>query len=159
MKTRKTAGSSIQKALSTICGPDDIITPDAESPGTAKNIDKFVMNHPHPPIGVVKNFIGEESWDKFFKFAFVRNPWSLAVSRYHWNKRGVDCSVKDFNNFLIKYCSDEAHWGPAHYFVNDLQQHYTTVDGEIALNFIGKLETLKDDFKTICSKLNFPMLK
>jgi len=158
MKTRKTAGSSIQKALSTICGPDDIITPDAESPETARNVDKFVMNHPHPPISVVKDFIGAESWGKFFKFAFVRNPWSLAVSRYHWNKRGADCSVEDFNNFLTKYCSDEAHWGPAHYYVNDLQQNYITVDGNVDVNFIGKLETLKDDFKTICSKLNLPML-
>ena len=159
MKTRKTAGSSIQKALSAICGSDDIITPDAESPETARNVDKFVMNHPHPPIGVVKDFIGTESWNNFFKFAFVRNPWSLAVSRYHWNKRGVDCSVEDFNNFLTKYCSDEAHWGPAHYYVNDLQQNYITLDGKEEINFIGKLETLKDDFETICSILNLPALK
>ena len=71
MKTRKTAGSSIQKALSTICGPDDIITPDAENTETARNVDKFVMNHPHPPINVVKDFIGNELWNSFFKFVFV----------------------------------------------------------------------------------------
>ena len=47
MKTRKTAGSSIQKALIPFCGPDDIITPDAESLETARNIDKFFTNHPH----------------------------------------------------------------------------------------------------------------
>jgi len=153
MKTRKTAGSSIQKALIPFCGPDDIITPDAESLETASNIDKFFTSHPHPPIKDVKQFVGDDVWNSFFKFAIVRNPWSLVVSRYHWNKRGNDCSVDDFKVFLKKYCSDEAYWGPAHFYVNDLQQNYTTINGKVELDYIAKIESLADDFKVICSTL------
>tara|TARA_R110000824_G_scaffold144739_3_gene312786 strand:+ start:799 stop:2319 length:1521 start_codon:yes stop_codon:yes gene_type:complete len=156
MKTRKTAGSSIQKALVEFCGPDDIITPDVESLDTARNIDKFFTDHPHPPIRDVRQFVGDDVWNSFFKFAFVRNPWSLVVSRYHWNKRGKECSVDDFKVFLKKYCSDEAHWGPAHFYVNDLQQNYTCINGNLELNYVGKIETLVDDFKVICDTLNIP---
>ena len=159
MKTRKTAGSSIQKALSKFCGSDDIITPDAESPETARNIDKFFTNHPHPPISDVKKFVGDDIWKSFFKFAFVRNPWSLAVSRYHWNNRGKNCSRDGFDKFLRTYCSDEAVWGPAHFYVNDLQKNYTTINNKIELDYIGKVETLKDDFNKICSILNLPKTK
>tara|TARA_R110001592_G_scaffold362966_1_gene679064 strand:+ start:864 stop:2381 length:1518 start_codon:yes stop_codon:yes gene_type:complete len=153
MKTRKTAGSSIQKALIPFCGPDDIITPDAESLETARNVDKFFTNHPHPPIRDVRQFVGDDIWNSFFKFAIVRNPWSLVVSRYHWNKRGKECSVDDFKVFLKKYCSDEAYWGPAHFYVNDLQQNYTTINGKVELDYIAKIESLTDDFKVICSTL------
>jgi hypothetical protein len=156
MKTRKTAGSSIQKALIPFCGRDDIITPDAENKSSARNTDKFFTEHPHPKINDVRKFLGDEIWNSYFKFAFVRNPWSLVVSRYHWNKRGVDCSKQDFKIFLTKYCSKEAYWGPAHYYVNDLQQNYTCINGQISLDYIGKIETLHDDFKFILNKLNLP---
>ena len=69
MKTRKTAGSSIQKALSEFCGPDDIITPDAESLETARNVDKFFTDHPHPRIDDVKKFVGDEVWDSFWMYS------------------------------------------------------------------------------------------
>ena len=30
----------------------------------------------------------ENQFADYFKFAFVRNPWDLVVSRYHWNRKG-----------------------------------------------------------------------
>ena len=40
-----------------------------------------------------------------------------------------------------------------------MQQNYITIDKKKEVDFIGKLETLKDDFETICGILNLPVLK
>ena len=157
MKTRKTAGTSIQAVLSKYCGSDDIITPDMDTKQLGRNVDKFFTDHPHPLIKDVKDFLGKQVWDSYFKFTFVRNPWDLVVSRYHWNMRGKDCSTVGFTEFLNNYCSAGAYFGPAHYFVNDLQQNYTTINNKLALDFVGKFENLKVDFKKICEIIGLPV--
>jgi len=159
MKTRKTAGTSIQLALSEYCGDDDIITPDVDAKHLGKNVDKFFTDHPHPLIRDVKDYLGDNIWDSYYKFAFVRNPWDLVVSRYHWNMRRQNCSVEGFRKFLDTYCSSDACFGPAHYFVNDLQQNYTTLNGELSLDFVGRFENIKEDFKQLCKNIELPELE
>ena len=39
----------------------------------------------------------------------------------------------------------------------DIQLNYIEWGGEIALDFIGRYETLKEDYKYICEKLNLPV--
>ena len=78
LKTRKTAGTSIQIALSGICDIEsDIITGSNikdgivdESNSAGWNMDKFITNHPHPPIQDVKNVVTE--WNDYFKFANLK---------------------------------------------------------------------------------------
>ena len=146
MKTRKTAGSSIQAALSKICGEEDIITGSNydlktnildESHTAGRNIDKFFTNHPHPLMSDVKDFLGKNTWNSFFKFAFVRNPFDVAISRYFWNVKGKnqnveDCSVEGFRKWILTYCSDNAVFGPAEFYTNDLAHLYTCSDGGYA---------------------------
>ena len=75
LKTRKTAGSSIQVALSTICDPlQDIITGSNKKEGVLDekgyagwNYKKFFTYHPHPPIEQVKKWVDKE-WSNYFKF-------------------------------------------------------------------------------------------
>ena len=56
LKTRKTAGSSIQVTLAEHCGEDDIITGqyrlgiDDGSHSAGLNMNKFFTNHPHPEL-------------------------------------------------------------------------------------------------------------
>ena len=49
MKTRKTAGTSIQTALTDICGPDDIISSDLDTVGRNENKSCW-DGHPHPHL-------------------------------------------------------------------------------------------------------------
>ncbi len=41
----------------------------------------------HLPAVIVRELVGERRWSSLFSFAFVRNPWDLVVSAYHFERR------------------------------------------------------------------------
>jgi hypothetical protein len=154
LKTRKTAGSSIQVALSTICNlSEDIITGSNlkngildETHSAGWNMDRFFTNHPHPPIDQVKHYC-ENEWNNYFKFAFTRNPFDIAVSRYHWDVKGKgnkSTSKEGFNEWVKVYSNTS--W-------QDEQWRYIYVNGKNELDFIGKYENLNQDYNIICNKI------
>lgn len=155
-KTRKTAGTSIQVALSKFCDPEqDIITGVNSKDGVVDtahsagwNTGKFCSSHPHPTLKQVRAFLGEEIWNSYYKFAFVRNPYDIAVSRYHWNLKGklgvTDTSIEGFR----KWVSDGSM------FREDSAKLYIVDKEEIVLDFIGRYENLEQDLSHVFNKLN-----
>lgn len=112
VRTRKTASSSTEIALSAVTGPDDIVTPIMEEhlrPGHgAKNYAiawrrrtaygklrtmfgsrkaKYLGYHNHIEARRIRAYAGADVWSRYFKFAVERNPWDRQVSHYHWELR------------------------------------------------------------------------
>lgn len=115
LKTRKTAGTSVEIALSDTAGPRDVIT--AIDPADeeirqgrggrgpqndrlplraygARKAVKRLLGHPnraynHMPASEVRRMVGSEMWDGYLKFSIERNPWDAIVSQYHWRNRSV----------------------------------------------------------------------
>ena len=152
-KTRKTAGSSIQVSLAKQCGENDIITGqyregiDDNSHTTGLNMDKFWTIHPHPTLLETKQFLGEDIWESYFKFGFVRNPFDIAVSRYHWNMKGKSnqtTSIDGFRNWVKT--------GGLEQF--DELHNYLCYNGKIDVDFIGLYENLQEDYDQVCDHLN-----
>jgi hypothetical protein len=95
-----------------------------------------------------------------FKFAFVRNPWDLQVSSYHHIKRErphVLGKISDFASFL--------HWKlegkRAYHYIVDASvepQWHSLIDlqGNCIVDYIGRFETLPQDFHAICQKIGWP---
>jgi len=80
VKTRKTAGSSIEKYLVDYLGPDDICTGSRRDGTPALNIDALTGH-----LGwqwIKENYANE--WNSYYKFAVDRNPWDKMVSIYYW---------------------------------------------------------------------------
>ncbi len=127
-------------------------------PKCAGNSIKKVLglnNHDHTSISY------EHSIDKnLFKFAFVRNPWDRFVSAYEYlrggSMPGYDknyCSVVNnypsFEKFLLsKIWIDWIHFLP--------QFEYISVNNNVCMDFIGKVENIHTDFNYICKKINIP---
>lgn len=158
-KTRKTAGSSLQVALAEHCGPDDIITGqyrlgvDDNSHTAGLNMDKFCSTHPHPELAQVRAFLGEDIWNSYYKFAFVRNPYDIAVSRYHWNVKGKaggkKTSVDGFHSWVAN----------GNLFDKDRASLYVSRNEYVDLDFIGYYENLEEDINYVCSKIGIPGLQ
>ncbi|WP_322921808.1 hypothetical protein [Nocardioides renjunii] len=96
IKTRKTAGTSLEIALSRHCGPDDIVTrispADEELRAAAggvgpQNDDTSPSSYAHMGARRVIDVIGRETWDAFFTFAVERNPYDVVASSYRYSAR------------------------------------------------------------------------
>lgn len=114
IKTRKTAGTSIEIALSKICGPNDIITPIGGVDGnyrqkkglrgeqnyhiplsaySKKDVLRAIYHRKrlifkqHNSAADIKEKISSDIWKNYFKFCFERNPFDKAVSWYYYRGR------------------------------------------------------------------------
>jgi len=89
IKTRKTAGTSVEVYLSSACGENDIVTPIIPhvEPHKARNYeDGGFFNHISG--AEIKSAVGDDTWNSYFKFCVERNPWDKTLSHYHMvNKR------------------------------------------------------------------------
>jgi hypothetical protein len=83
IKTRKTAGTSIEVFLSKHCGHNDIVTPIKPhvEPHKPRNHEGF---YNHMPGHEIREHIGTDKWSNYFKFCVERNPWDKVLSFYHF---------------------------------------------------------------------------
>lgn len=125
----------------------------------------------HATANQIKKF-DTKSWNKYFKFAFVRNPYTQAIS--HWlfdeknwsidnlNKKNKiiykNLSKKKFVNYLKNFKNETKNKMGYYYPIRPFSKIYT-IKGKIAVDYIGKFENLKNDLSKIKKILNLPESK
>ena len=86
-------------------------------------------------------------WATYYKFAFIRNPYDKLVSAwYHINRFNIP--FKNYFN-LINTCNDVEYM---HMFLPQIRNIINTT-GRIYINYLGKFETLEDDFQIILKNI------
>lgn len=151
IKTNKTAGTSIEIALSKFCGPNDVITPiDREDEAIRQQLgypgpqnDKGFYNH--ISAEKIKAKIGDDVWEHYFKFCVERNPWDRYVSFYYFRHKTEP--RPDINRFV----DDD--------IVQRLKQYgfqNYTIDHKIAVDRVCLYENLEDEMKEIAQLLRLP---
>ena len=126
-------------------------------------IQKCKRLHPIDDSGVWHK-IQEERLEKFFKFAFVRNPWSRMVSLYfyfytmkpdHFAYKYDAPTVKkiqpfkSFEDFCINF-TDFDH-GKFHFLP---QSKWTHHNNKSFVDFTGRIESLQSDLRKLEGLLN-----
>ena len=98
-----------------------------------------------------------EYFQQLFKFAFVRNPWDLQVSSYHHLRRERPHLLAEHSEF-----GDFLRWKlnpgrPYQFHIDtslECQSDYVTdLRGELIVDYIGRYETLHEDFAEICQRI------
>lgn len=173
IKTNKTAGTSIEIALSKYCGSDDIITPiSPEDEEIRKNLGYLAPQNYLSPIwdysigelitGALKgtrkkNFyshislkeiesqIGGKTLNDYFKFCVERNPWDRVVSLYYWRcKSEPRPSISEFVR------------SSAPLILKKRGFELYTIDGKIAVNKVCRFESLSEELEEIRKHLGIP---
>ena len=99
----------------------------------------------------LKDELPEEIFSSYFKFGFVRNPWDWEVSLYTYMKkkkdhrqRDVALGFKDFDEYIDWRVNEDLHFQKDFFY--DKQ-------GNKLVDYIGKFETIREDFGHICKKI------
>lgn len=99
IKTRKTAGSSVESYLFPHLGKDDVCT---GSPGDGTPKINIQIRDGHKSWRFVKQHYKHE-FERYFKFSIERNPWDKYVSMYDWYSYLKPKKVKNgFDDFIRK---------------------------------------------------------
>lgn len=168
VKTRKTAGTSVELALAAVCGPDDVITPltDADehrrrelglpgpqhfhaplrawSPATIRTGLRWRMRpmlFNHGSASQARRVLGPRRWREYTTFTVERNPWDRAVSRYYWISRHRE-DPPTFSQFLRDESPSQWHL-------------YGTRRG-LLVDRVLRFEALGDDLGALWADLGLP---
>lgn len=151
----RTGGTSIEKALGKYA---------EYSPSNKAEKPEF---RKHALLPLIRDRVGEEIFKSYFKFAFVRNPFSRLYSKYRWgieicnDEQGIrklgfelsDWKRATFDEWVDRFYFAEnlfekrPTWGPQKRLLFDYEKSAYMVD------FIGRFEDLTKDFESIANRL------
>jgi hypothetical protein len=95
-------------------------------------------------------------WDDYFKFCFVRNSYPRAVSDWKWRTRGLDAARIPFLEFLTRVADPSAP-DPERVVPSPRSNWpFYTISDEIAVDYVGRMETLECSMKHVCDVIGIP---
>jgi hypothetical protein len=168
LRTRKTAGTSLEIALSAFCGPDDVITDlrADEHLRTEAGI-RGAQNDRLPPSGFppwdwtrrligkhsyfehssarsVRWLLGSTRFNDYYKFAVERNPWDKAISLYYWRTRN-----RKTQPTLTEYLQKINRKSLSNF-------HIYSIGGRVVADRVLRFESLPDELESLTDALGLP---
>lgn len=146
----KAAGTSIERAFMEDLGLDmDNRHALLLGENTNKTIGPRRISHLTAAQYVDMHYVSKEIYDSYFKFAIVRNPIDRLYSTYKYKRYNDYLSFDDFIKLKLEEFINSESEG---YFYKS-QYDYIYKDGKLLVDFIGRLESLGQDFEFVQKKL------
>lgn len=163
VKTRKTAGTSVEVLLARLLGDGAIVTPispaaashvprnfgpprwtlsSARTRRTAegrRDLGRGLWYYNHMPARLIRQRLGRRVWDSYFKFCFERDPWDKTVSWYYY-RTSDDAKPVGFAEFVRS---------------GDLPVDWNlyTLKDSVAVDMVGRYENLDSDLRAALSEV------
>jgi len=151
LKSEKTAGTSLEVSLASVCGSEDIITTITKD-GLPKDYSHPHRNNngfnPHTLPAKIISKIGIDIWDEYYKILPIRNPWDRIVSFWYW---GIGKYKKTYT--FSEYVETKQ--------MRLLSKWYKLFphDEESCVDFLIRFEHLNEDFLKLCNLLKINPIK
>jgi hypothetical protein len=97
--------------------------------------------------------VDQATFDRYYKFAFVRNPWDRLVSEYEYRKLQPQTT---FRAFVENSFRDRDDYSDASRHITPQIEFLTGERGDLLVEFVGRFETLNSDFEHVARKLGLP---
>jgi hypothetical protein len=150
----KTGTHAVRRALRDHMGPDDL-----------EQVGLFVqkqlpyralaeLRHGHISLEQVRPYIGEQTFQAYCKFAFVRNPYDRFVSYCAFMTRESGAFGRDPRAVMAKFALE----APPVTHLLFYPQHTFTHDhgGRKLVDIVGRVERMQDSYDEIARKLGIP---
>jgi hypothetical protein len=161
-KTVKTAGTSVEAYFEQFClpaGEDSYLPahgrPEYESPtgiigyrGPREGRSDKWFNH--MSAKTIKQQVGDEVWNSYFKFCTIRNPWEKAISAFEHLGReyvGHDATPMPESGRFLRWLQDV---GPP------IDRSQYMIDGCVCVDDFIRHEHLEEDMTRICRIIGVP---
>ena len=147
----KTGTHSIRQALRPHLGADDEEQVRLFEQHSFSNPELKAVGHGHLSVAQVKPVLGEDIFEGYFKFAFVRNPWDRFVSFCAFISRATGQFEQNPHGFMVQMIHSPP---PLQQMLYQPQSALLIdADGRLAMDFVGHVETMERDYKSICERL------
>jgi hypothetical protein len=156
----KVAGLSIKQGLSAYAGEPEVFKIRRPAPlldGKPNRLyqmwEAIVV---HATAAQIKHEMGA-AFDEYYKFTFVRNPWDWQVSMYHFLLKETTNphhekikAMRGFDEYLEWIVQTEERTPYPKYATKYQKDMLVDETGALLVDFIGRYETLAEDFAHIC---------
>lgn len=158
LKTRKTAGTSIEMLLEPFCAPKGHVVTEATPCLRSRTgiVGRRILPAPerkyfrrffrdwrnHMAAIHVAQWLGPRRWNSYVKVSSVREPFDRMVSAFHWEKPTLDPerSVQEqFREYLRgKWPNDDV---------------IVSIDGKIVVDHFIRFESIREDLAELCTRI------
>ncbi len=157
LKTIKTAGTSIEIYFERYCVDPSIYSGERHETETlvspqgvigCRRVDVSGETwYNHMPGCQVRELIGNETWDQYYRFCAIRNPFDKAVSHFWFimpEQTRRDLGEADFSAVRAAF----AGWIRGGQL--PLDRYIYSIDGVVAVNDFIRHESLRTDMQRVC---------
>lgn len=174
IKSEKTAGTSIESALSQHCSGDDIVVPINDFRYNRNEKGEFVhksMNADeeyrrigqHVDASTIRQKVTPEVWNDYLRISLIRNPWDRTISYFFWIRR-QDPALQPRKRFYhhLGVPFDELAQPKKAFreflksddFVNN--DRFYIIDDQLCVDFVIRYEHLSEDVADLCRRIGLP---
>lgn len=160
-KTAKTAGTSVEVYFEPYCTPDGSAVvhggPTRVSDagiigyrGASKKRPDDCVWWNHMPAAEIKQLLGDEIWNAYFKFCVIRNPYDKAISLFFYQRKhgriGAESALSDREQFEQWILQGRIAIGRDRY----------VIDHKFCLDDVIRFERLEADMERVCQHIGVP---
>lgn len=147
----KAAGTSMQRALQPFAHmpPGNALGKLKSKLNLARDYRERAFNE-HTDASQLRRQLPPQIYDDFFKFAFVRNPWDWLASTYHYL---CNTPTHRHHQRVVAMASFVAYVDFEIARDKRSQAAFVSDDNEVIVDFVGRFETLEEDFQSTCGHI------